>query len=107
MPCDPSRSIVGVRVGGVIAEEEADLGLHLFHGAARLQVQLHDEVAARLERPRQPRRHQRRDLARASSRESGRRDTRPTAASGRRSRAADRPRPAARGRRVRSIRMLA
>ena len=69
MPCEPSRRIVGVRVGGAIAEVEADLRLHLFGRAARLHVQLHDEIAAGLERPRQLRRHERRDLSRRPAEE--------------------------------------
>ena len=52
-----------------IAEVEADHRLHLLDRARRLHVQLHDEVAAGLQRPREVRPDQRRHLARRPAEE--------------------------------------
>ena len=48
----PRRRPNGVRVGGVVREEEPDAHLHRLGLAGGLQVQLHDEVAVGLEPPR-------------------------------------------------------
>ena len=50
MLCRPSRSIAGVRVGGGVAEVEADRRLDRFGLAARLHVHLDDEIRVALER---------------------------------------------------------
>ena len=52
-----------------IGEIETDLRQHVFGRAARLHVQLHDEIAAGLERPRQLGLHERRDLSRRPAEE--------------------------------------
>ena len=94
MPCEPSRRIVGVRVGGAVAEEEADRRLHLLRPrrSAACAAARRGRCPARAATPGRAARAAR--PGPASSRGSGRRDTRPSAASARRSRAAGRPRRA-------------
>ena len=69
MPCEPSRRMAGVRVGGCVLKYNPIYRQHVFDGAARLHVQLYDEVGAGLSVHASCRRHQRRDLSRRPAEE--------------------------------------
>ena len=83
MFCRPSRSIAGVRSGGSSAEVEADRRLHVLRLAARLHVQLDDEIGARLEPPGESPWAAAAAPAPASTRGNARRDRSPSARSAR------------------------
>ena len=92
MPCEPSRRIVGVRVGDFVAEEEADRPAAPVRRRrlAACAAARRDRCRARAATPCRPARAAR--SVPASIRGSGRRDRPPIAPSARRSRAADRDR---------------